>query len=85
MTLNEVPNFDKVHNETFFVDLFEIGLLHDRSEPAVGVSPDVIAVITIKEETQVAAYLEIKTRVATTTVDLVESAMKEHGRIVWYM
>ena len=82
-TLNEEPTFNKLHHESFVVDIFEVGLLKDKNEPIIGVSLNGIVVITIQNGTNKVAYVEIKTRVAMYTIDLAESAIKQHGRIVW--
>lgn len=42
-TLNGKPTFDKLNHEIFIVDLSEVGLLQDKNEPIIGVSPDGIS------------------------------------------
>ena len=81
--LNGEPTFDKLHHEPFVVDISKVGLLQDNNKLIIGVSLDGIEVITIQDGTNVVAYVEIKNRIATSTIELVESAMKQHGRIVW--
>ena len=59
-TLNEEPTFDKLHHESFVVDTFEVGLLQNKNEPTIGVSPDGITLITIHDGTNVVGCVEIK-------------------------
>ena len=60
-----------------------MGLLSVKTEPTIGVSLDCMAEINILDMSKQVLCVEIKTRVAANTVDLVESAMRQHGRIAW--
>ena len=81
-TNNEDPTFDKLKRETFVLDLFEVGLLRDKNEPSIGVSPDGVALIEDDKQDRIYACVEIKTRVAESTINIAEIAAKKHGRIV---
>ena len=61
-TLNEEPTFDKIHHESFVVNLLVnlFGFIQDKNESIIGVSPNIIAVITKEDGTQVMSCAEIK-------------------------
>ena len=81
-TLNEEPTFEKLANETFIVDAFEVGLLQSKKVPTAGVSHDGVAVVKDEFGLQNLACIEIKTRISKTTIEAAEVAVSNHGRIV---
>ena len=60
-TLNEEPTVEKLCHETYITNLFECGLIADKSYPCVGVSPDGIAVLYNEQINNKLACVEIKT------------------------
>ena len=91
-TLNEEPTIEKLCHERFIMRIFECGLIVDKANHCLGVSPDGIALL-IDEDledddavSEIRSYLlacvEIKTRVSENTIDAAEAALSDHGRIV---
>ena len=88
-TKNEDPTVDKLRNENFIVALYDIGLLGDKNNRYIGVSPDGIAILKLPYDingdvvsrTQFAC-VEIKTRVADSTITIANKALAKHDRFV---
>ena len=88
-TLNEEPTIEKLRHERFIMRIFECGLIVDKANHCLGVSPDGIALL-IDEDledddavSEIRSYLlacvEIKTRVSENTIDAAEAALSDHG------
>ncbi|KAG7338645.1 hypothetical protein IV203_020733 [Nitzschia inconspicua] len=83
-TCNENPTLDRLRSSVKCMKgIFEVGLLRWNRNHAIGVSPDAICRLVVKDNPDpVLCCLEIKTRVAESTIVKAELARKKHGSFV---
>ncbi|KAG7337866.1 hypothetical protein IV203_025941 [Nitzschia inconspicua] len=83
-TRNENPTLDRLRSSVKCMKgIFEVGLLRWNRNHAIGVSPDAICRLVVKDNPDpVLCCLEIKTRVAESTIVKAELARKKHGSFV---
>ena len=76
-TNNEDPAFEKLRKEDFVKELYEVGLLRDKDEQTIGVSPDGVVMITNDNKEDHYACVEIKIRVTKETILKAELVSKK--------
>ncbi|KAG7366646.1 hypothetical protein IV203_029316 [Nitzschia inconspicua] len=83
-TRNENPTLDRLRSSVKCMKgIFEVGLLRWNRNHAIGVSPDAICHLVVQDNPDpVLCCLEIKTRVAESTIVKAELARKKHGSFV---
>ncbi|KAG7341772.1 hypothetical protein IV203_006864 [Nitzschia inconspicua] len=81
---NEEPTIQKLRSSVKFIQvIYDVGLLRWRNNRCIGVSPDAVCLISVAGKTQpVPCCLEIKSRLADTTVRRAESSATKHGSVV---
>ena len=80
---NEEATVTKLSKESCIDCVFEVGLLCQKYSPEIGVSPDGIAIVIMPSGEKVFASVEVKTRVAESTIETATEALNDHGRIVF--
>ncbi|KAG7360729.1 hypothetical protein IV203_035828 [Nitzschia inconspicua] len=81
---NEEPTIEKLLSSVKFIKvIYDVGLLRWRNNRCIGVLPDAVCLISVVGKTDpVPCCLEIKTRLADTTVRTAESSATKHGSVV---
>ena len=94
---NEIPTAEKLANESWVLEFYEVGLLEWKEASFIGVSPDGIARINVPandadiessnsdgDETALHyASVEMKTRSSPNTIEKAQKAASDHGKLVY--
>ena len=81
-TNNKNPIFEKLRKKVLVKELYKVGLLRNKDEWIIDVSPDKVAMITDDNKEDHYDCVEIKTRVAKENIFKVELASKNHGKVI---
>ena len=89
-SMNEEPLLEKLEAEEWVHQVFEVGMLQRIEDPWLAVSPDAIIVASVsspdglfQEDEEQIMFVEMKTRLAGSTISKSIDSWRKHGRLVY--